>query len=185
MGKTEDQRSEGNGRAAPGGGARPEPASISQEFMRKTLALREELLRPDTPANRLIDSLLRDGTMVVTPEGKVELRLGPGERRPGNSQGTDGAKPKRRRDDAELTLAIARDRRNGLTQAQIAAAQGVHVQTVRRHLSKAGIPTRRAPLSTTRLQEAKTLREAGWTLRALGERYGIAHTTVARLVEGQ
>jgi transcriptional regulator with XRE-family HTH domain len=80
---------------------------------------------------------------------------------------------------------ITGDHARGLTQAQIASAYGIHVQTVRRHLAKAGIPTRRSPLSGDQLEEAKRLRADGWSLRALGDRYAVAHTTVARLIQGR
>jgi lambda repressor-like predicted transcriptional regulator len=150
--------------------------------MRRMLALRDELLRPDTPANRLIDSLFADGTMTLTPQGKVELKLGPAQRQ---SVEADPPEARPRRSNAELTSLITRGHARGLSQAQIAADHGVHVQTVRRHLAKAGVPTRRSPLSGDQLEEAKRLRADGWSLRALGERYGVAHTTVARLIAGK
>jgi hypothetical protein len=68
---------------------------------------------------------------------------------------------------------------------RIAADRDVHVQTARRHLAKAGIPTRRSPLSGEQLEEAKRLRVDGWSLRTLGERYGVAHTAVAQLIAGK
>jgi hypothetical protein len=148
--------------------------------MRRMLALRDELPRPDTPVNRLIDSLFADGTMTLTPEGKVELRLDPTQRRSAVA-GSPEARPSRT--NAELISLITRGHARG-RQAQIAADNGVHVQTARRHLAKAGVPTRRGPLSGDQVEEAKRLRADGWSLRALGERYGVAHTTVARLVEG-
>jgi hypothetical protein len=157
-------------------------SELSGEVVRRMLALREELLRADTPANRLIDSLFADGTMALTPEETVELRLDGAQRR---SPEVDPPEAMPRLRGAELTGLIVSGHARGLTQAQIASAYGAHVQTVRRHLAKAGVPTRRSPLSGDQVEEAKRLRADGWSLRTLGERYGVAHTTVARIVEDQ
>jgi hypothetical protein len=162
--------------------SRGNAGALSGEFMRRMLSLRDELLRPDTPTNRLIDSLFADGTMALTAEGTVELRLDPAQRR---SALADPPAARPRPSGAELTSLIAGGHARGRSRAHIAADHGVHVQTVRRHLAKAGVPTRRSPLSGDQVEEAKRLRAGGWSLRALGGRYGVAHTTVARLVAGQ
>jgi hypothetical protein len=87
---------------------------LSWEFMRRMPTLRDELLRPDTPANRLIDSLFADGTMALTAEGTVELRLDPAQRR---SAGIDPPEVRQRPGGAELTSLITSGHARGLTQA--------------------------------------------------------------------
>jgi len=89
-----------------------------------------------------------------------------------------------RRNDPELTRLIAADYRQGLTQAEIAANRGVHVQTVKRHLLKGHqtVRSRQTKLTAGQLEEAKDLRSQGWSNRQLGERYGLAHTTIARIL---
>jgi DNA invertase Pin-like site-specific DNA recombinase len=89
-----------------------------------------------------------------------------------------------RRGDPELTRLIASDYQDGLTQSEIAAKHGVHVQTVSRHLTRGHqtLRTRKARLTPDQLAEAKRLQAQGWTTRRLGERYHMAHTTIARLL---
>jgi transposase len=73
---------------------------------------------------------------------------------------------------------------SGLTQRQVADLFGLHVQTVRRHLTRAGVKsrTRRTVLTEEQLDQAAVERRAGTSTRKLGEMFGVAHTTIARLV---
>ena len=85
---------------------------------------------------------------------------------------------------SELTRQIAAAYATGITQQEVAGKFHLHVQTVRRHLRLAGTPvrTRRSPLSDEQLAEAKSLADGGVSIRRLGILFGIAHTTVARLL---
>ena len=73
----------------------------------------------------------------------------------------------------------------GKSQRQVAAALGIHVQTVRQHLRRAGVVVRttRTVLSDSDLAEALAMANDGASLRALGRRFGVAHTTMARVLE--
>ena len=70
---------------------------------------------------------------------------------------------------------------NGLTQQQIAADLGVHVQTIRSTLREAGVKlNQRTTFSDDDLQAIRRLYAAGISTRELGRQYGAAHTTILR-----
>jgi len=139
-----------------------------------------------TPVSRLTDLLRKKGVWRDdAPDGR-RLVLDPDRRnaiQPQEDRGLTGpVNTDWRRSDTKLTRAILADRNTGMTQAEIAAKRGIHVQTVRRHLAIAGSP-RRQPLTEAQIDEARRYRAEGWTLRDLGHRYGVAHTTVARALK--
>ncbi|MDR1442836.1 MAG: hypothetical protein LBJ02_10745 [Bifidobacteriaceae bacterium] len=131
---------------------------------------------------RFTAELRRQGILRDGPAGP-RLVLDPEKRQPPVVAGAPdlGASVARawRRGDPGLTRVVAEDRARGLTQAQIAAKRGVHVQTVRRHLARSGLAGRNS-IRRDQAAEARRFRAAGWSVRDLGQRYGVAHTTVAR-----
>ena len=139
--------------------------------------------------DRLTGALTNEGLWdPKAPPGK-RLRVDPSRQRDRSTakqkakdHKSEPAKPTWRRNDPALTRLVLADRRAGLTQAQIAAKHGVDIQTVRRHLAKTG-DTRRSPLTPAQIAEAAKLRDDGWTLRNLAQRYGIAHTTMSRALK--
>ncbi|MDR3359805.1 MAG: hypothetical protein LBO20_03970 [Bifidobacteriaceae bacterium] len=102
-----------------------------------------------------------------------------GGRLPGRAAGEQQGRPD------SLTARAARVYRDGLTQRQVAERLDVHVQTVRRHLARAGVAPRprRVVLSEEDLDQAVRLWRSGASTRELGDRFGLAHTTIARLVK--
>ena len=145
------------------------PGAMSA-LTRLTSALRREGIWDDSSPNgrKLVLKSRQDADQEATSTAPTA-----------DGQHLETAKPAWRRNDPALTRAIAADRETGMTQTQIAAKQGVNVQTVRRHLAKTST-TKRAPLNQAQIQEAHRLRAAGWTLRDLAQRYSVAHTTLAR-----
>jgi len=139
--------------------------------------------------DRLTSALTSEGLWDPKAPSGQRLHIDPARQRnqptakqEANDHKSEAAKPAWRHDDPALTRLIVTDRRAGLTQAQIAAKHGVDVQTVRRHLAKTGT-TRRQPLTAVQVAEARQLRVDGWTLRDLADRYHVAHTTIARILE--
>ena len=69
--------------------------------------------------------------------------------------------------------------------AAVARIHNVHVDTVRRHLMLANapilVPTPGIP--DKELKNAKALRDAGWTLKAIGAKYGCSHTAVSNALK--
>jgi len=112
---------------------------------------------------RFTDILRRQGKLVDGPDGS-RLVLDPTQRKesrqPDEPVLNGQARTAWLRGDQRLTQAILADRASGLTQAEIAAKRGVHVQTVRRHLEKAGSP-RRQPLTEAQIEEAQRFRAEG------------------------
>ncbi|MDR1450568.1 MAG: hypothetical protein LBI84_10320 [Propionibacteriaceae bacterium] len=169
-------------------GFSPDGAVVYADLQARLLGFVEQFARGEAgPTVRLVDmprsqSILRDG-----PAGS-RLVLDPEERRPPAVAGTPvpGALVGRswRRGDPGLTRVVAADRARGLTQMEIAAKRGVHVQTVRRHLARSGLAGRNS-MTPDQIAEARQFRAAGWSLRDLGQRYGVAHTTVARAVNAR
>lgn len=82
------------------------------------------------------------------------------------------------------TLAMVVAYGNGATQAEIAAAHGMHVQTVRRRLLEAGVVLRdqRTTLSPEEQADARARHAAGHSAREIGRHLGVAHTTIRRLL---
>ena len=82
------------------------------------------------------------------------------------------------------TLAMVVAYGNGATQAEIAAARGMHVQTVRRRLMEAGVLLRdqSTTLSLEKQADARARHAAGDSAREIGRHLGVAHTTIRRLL---
>lgn len=81
-----------------------------------------------------------------------------------------------------MMLRVVVDYCNGKTQVEIASKHGLHMQTVRRLLRQAGVVVRDhlAALSAADLQTIRIAHARGVSLRELGRRYGVAHTTILR-----
>ncbi len=84
---------------------------------------------------------------------------------------------------AQLQIVVAYC--NGATQEEIAATLGIHVQTVRARLREAGVQTQesRAALSSEDKNVIRALHGRGQSARQLARRYGVAHTTILRVLE--
>ena len=74
---------------------------------------------------------------------------------------------------------------NGSTQAEIAAAHGMHVQTVRARLHDAGVHVQdsRAALASAHKEAIRRLHRQGQSARQIARRYDVAHTTVLRILK--
>jgi len=81
-----------------------------------------------------------------------------------------------------LMLRVVVDYCNGLTQVEVASKYGLHVQTVRRLLQQSGVSMRdhRAALSAADVETIRIARSRGVSLRELGRRYSVSHTTILR-----
>lgn len=89
---------------------------------------------------------------------------------------------------AEALLALVVDYANGMTQAEIAKKHGIHVQTLRKRLQKAGVNTRARVrlLSSAQVQAARSAIADGASLRATARQLDVSHTTLLRnLQQGQ
>ena len=85
---------------------------------------------------------------------------------------------------ADLESIIA-DYRSGLGCVLLSRKYGIAENTVLDRLKAAGVEVRRHGfLDADALTEMTSLRADGWTLRALGERYGITRQTVAARIRG-
>lgn len=80
------------------------------------------------------------------------------------------------------------DYANGLTQMEIAKKHGIHVQTLRKRLQKAGVNTRARVrlLSSAQLEAARSAITDGASLRATARQLDVSHSTLLRnLKQGQ
>ncbi|MDR2379605.1 MAG: helix-turn-helix domain-containing protein [Bifidobacteriaceae bacterium] len=104
--------------------------------------------------------------------------------RPTRPDGSDGKAVPDPESLPALTRQIVATYATGITQQQVAGKFHLHVQTVRRHLRLAGAPARnrQSPLGDAQLAEAKSLLDGGVSVRRLGILFGMAHTTIARLL---
>lgn len=90
--------------------------------------------------------------------------------------------------DAQTLLPLVVDYANGMTQAEIAKKHGIHVQTLRKRLQKAGVNTRARVrlLSSAQLEAARSAITDGASLRATASRLDVSHSTLPRnLKQGQ
>lgn len=90
--------------------------------------------------------------------------------------------------DAQTLLPLVVDYANGLTQMEIAKKRGIHVQTLRKRLRKAGVNTRARVrlLSPAQLEAARSAITDGASLRVTARRLDVSHTTLLRnLKQGQ
>lgn len=79
-------------------------------------------------------------------------------------------------------LPLVVDYANGLTQMEIAKKHGIHGQTLRKRLRKAGVNTRARVrlLSSAELEAARSAITDGAGLRATARRLEVSHTTLLR-----
>lgn len=79
-------------------------------------------------------------------------------------------------------LPLVVDYANGLTQVEIAKKHGIHVQTLRKRLQKAGVNTRARVrlLSSVQLEAARGAIADGVSLRATAPQLEVSHTTLLR-----
>ncbi|MGI9092184.1 MAG: helix-turn-helix domain-containing protein [Mycobacteriales bacterium] len=68
----------------------------------------------------------------------------------------------------------------GATIRELAAWSGAHRETVVRHLVRAGVELRQLGLTEDRAQAAGSLYLDGLTLAEIGQRFGVAASTVGR-----
>lgn len=76
------------------------------------------------------------------------------------------------------------DYANWMTRLEIAQKHGLHVQTVRKKLSAAGVVTRArsGALTEDDLDAARNLLATGMSAREFGRRLGVIHTTLLRVI---
>ena len=68
----------------------------------------------------------------------------------------------------------------GATVYELATAFKIHRVTASQHLQRSGVVMRRQGLSDADTVTAADLYAEGWSLARIGERFGVAHTTVRR-----
>ena len=80
---------------------------------------------------------------------------------------------------------VVSDYRAGLSLGAVARKHGVHINTVQRHVTKAGLEIRlQTPgIPDDELRNAKSLRDAGWSYQAIGDNYGCSHTAVGNALK--
>lgn len=112
--------------------------------------------------------------MKVAETARLERRSEPWE-----APALRGVTRVRRLVSAEIDAIVA-DYAAGLGCTLIARKYGIADNTVLVHLRQAGVKLReRGKLTAADVDEMRRLRDKGWTLCALGERYGLTRQTVA------
>lgn len=73
---------------------------------------------------------------------------------------------------------------SGMSVTQVARKHHVHPDTATKWLTKSGVMIRpnKIGIPSNHLPEAVTLRQAGWSWKKLGVRYGCSHTAARRAV---
>lgn len=86
---------------------------------------------------------------------------------------------------ASEVLPLVVDYANGMTQAEIAAKHGLHIQTVRKRLTQAGVNSRERnrALDDEDLWRARRLIDSGVSVREVARQFGVAHTTLLRALK--
>lgn len=86
---------------------------------------------------------------------------------------------------ASEVLPLVVDYANGMTQAEIAAKHGLHIQTVRKRLTQVGINSRERnrALGDEDLWRARRLIDSGVSVREVARQFGVAHTTLLRALK--
>lgn len=75
--------------------------------------------------------------------------------------------------------ALVADYVSGLSASQVADKYGVSLTTVLDRLRKAGVTRPLGKVTPEDVVEMARLRQAGWTYREIGERYGVTRHAVA------
>lgn len=80
--------------------------------------------------------------------------------------------------------ALVDDYLSGMSVTLVASKHHVHPHTATRWLTKSGISIRpnKIGIPPNNLMEAVNLREAGWSWKKLGTRYGCSHTAARRAI---
>lgn len=88
---------------------------------------------------------------------------------------------------ASHVLPLLVDYANGMTQTEIAAKHGLHIQTVRKRLTQAGVTSRERnrALDDEDLWRARRLIDSGVSIREVARQFGVAHTTLIRALKRQ
>lgn len=86
---------------------------------------------------------------------------------------------------ASEVLPLVVDYANGMTQAEIAAKHGLHIQTVRKRLTQVGVNSRERnrALDDEDLWRARRLIDSGVSVREVAGQFGVAHTTLLRALK--
>ncbi|WP_159502349.1 helix-turn-helix domain-containing protein [Microbacterium sp. 18062] len=160
----------------------------AESVLSKLLAGRSllEVFTPRRETTALLEELRRDpGTRAILDGSRLDQTP------PVNHDETDQPPSTPSRGPAspadEPTSDILRmvvDYANGMTQEEIARKHGLHIQTVRKRLTAAGVVTRSRSTALTAqdLDEARVLLDAGLSVREAARRLGVAHTTLLRAI---
>ncbi len=62
----------------------------------------------------------------------------------------------------------------------LARRYGISENGVLAHLERSGLPRRHGKVTDEEVEEMALLREAGWTYRRIGEKYGLTRRSVSR-----
>ncbi|GAA1549176.1 hypothetical protein GCM10009788_58800 [Nocardioides humi] len=91
---------------------------------------------------------------------------------------------RQRRLNQDQVASLVADYQGGMTIKALTVKYNVRHETVSRWLAVNGVAVRPAPagMPCGKLVEARALREAGWTWKRLGERYGCSHTAARKAV---
>lgn len=102
-------------------------------------------------------------------------------RKPVSARASEASSAKGARE-AQTLLPLVVDYANGMTQAEIAKKHGIHVQTLRKRLQRAGVNTRARVrlLSSAQVEAARSAIADGASLRATARQLDVSHTTLLR-----
>lgn len=141
-----------------------------------------EIFRQLTPQQvRLID-LFKAGTLGVPAR---QDSVGPAVSRKDRDAPTVANRSELSPEKAHQFLPLVVDYAKGLTQERIARKHGIHAQTLRKGLRKAGVDTRGHlnALSDEKQRSARRVISDGTSLRSTARRFGVAHTTLHRALQ--
>ena len=166
--------------------------------LERARAVMDSLLHPNPALKRLLQ-VVREHPELCVPRDQADTQDSPdgnrargrvGSVRPATSSSRESAGVRAAAvgglaGDESRVLPLVVDYANGLTQAEIAAKYGLHVQTVRKRLAEAGVSSRahNQTLSDEDLWRARRLIDSGLSAREVAGRYGVAHTTLLRALK--
>jgi DNA-binding CsgD family transcriptional regulator len=87
----------------------------------------------------------------------------------------------KRLNSAQVDL-LVKEYKSGKTVYELAAQFGIHRVTVGQHLARRGVRMRMRGLDAEQWPEVQRLRAEGWSYVRLGERFGVAPSTVRNFV---
>lgn len=166
--------------------------------LERARAVMDSLLHPN-PALKHLLQVVREHPELCVPRDQADTQDSPdgnrergraGSGRPATSSSRESAGVRTAAaeglaGDESRVLPLVVDYANGLTQAEIAAKYGLHIQTVRKRLAEAGVSSRAhdQTLSDENLWQARRLIDSGLSAREVAGRYGVAHTTLLRALK--